>query len=103
MISNIPCEYTVIRGEKVMRIEIPQLITNNENVNKAFRIAISDIVASIATHKDGLLQEPQEVIYAGLGYDKPWTRDAVMLWICGSTSAPTRRWTRITSKPSWKC
>lgn len=66
-----------------MRIEIPQLITNNENINKAFRIAISDIVASIATHKDGLLTEPQEVIYAGLGYDMPWTRDAAInVWNC---------------------
>lgn len=66
-----------------MRIEIPQLITNNEEVNKAFRIAVSDIVASIAFHKDGLLNEHREVIYAGLGYDKPWTRDAAInVWNC---------------------
>lgn len=66
-----------------MRVNIPQLITNNDDVNKAFRIAISDIVASIATHKDGLLKEPEEVIYAGLGYDKPWTRDAAInVWNC---------------------
>lgn len=64
-----------------MRIEIPQLITNNEEVNRAFRIAVSDITANIVTHKDGLLTEPKEVIYAGLGYDMPWTRDAsINVW-----------------------
>ena len=66
-----------------MKINIPQLITNNESINKAFRIAISDIVASISMHKAGLLNEAAEVIYAGLGYDKPWTRDAAInVWNC---------------------
>lgn len=66
-----------------MRINIPQLKTNNENINKAFRIAMSDIVANIATYKDGLLKDACEVIYAGLGYDKPWTRDAAInVWNC---------------------
>ena len=52
-----------------MNIRIPQLVTNNEDVNKAFRIAISDIIASIAIHKNGILEEAKEVIYAGLGYE----------------------------------
>ena len=66
-----------------MNITIPQLITNDDSINKAFRIAISDIVANIAMHKDGLLNELSEVIYAGLGYDKPWTRDAAInVWNC---------------------
>lgn len=66
-----------------MKIEIPQLITDNYNMNTAFRIAISDIVLNIATHKAGLLNEPKEVIYAGLGYPAPWTRDgAINVWNC---------------------
>lgn len=66
-----------------MKIEIPQLITNNEDINRAFRIAVSDIVGSIALHKDELLAKPKEVIYAGLGYDTPWTRDAAInVWNC---------------------
>lgn len=66
-----------------MRIEIPQLITNNEDINKAFRIAISDVIASINLHKDGLLDKEKEVIYAGMGYDMPWTRDAAInVWNC---------------------
>lgn len=66
-----------------MNIRIPQLVTNNEDVNKAFRIAISDIIASIAIHKNGILEEAKEVIYAGLGYDNPWTRDAAInVWNC---------------------
>lgn len=66
-----------------MKMNIPQFISNNENINKAFRIAISDIVANIATYKDGILTKPEEVIFAGLGYDKPWTRDAAInVWNC---------------------
>lgn len=74
-----------IGGKRMNTVKyvIPQLITNNENINKAFRIAISDIVANILPYKDGLLSEPEEVIYAGLGYDKPWTRDAAInVWNC---------------------
>ena len=64
-----------------MKIEIPQLTTNNEEVNRAFRIAVSDITANIIKRKDGTLTVPEDVIYAGLGYDKPWTRDtAINVW-----------------------
>jgi len=68
-----------------MKVEIPQLITNNEEINRAFRIAVSDIIANFAMHKDGLLKEHQEVIYAGMGYEMPWTRDAAInVWnACG--------------------
>ncbi len=64
-----------------MKIEIPQLITNNIEVNKAFRIAVSDIVANITLHSSSLFDESKEVIYAGIGYNKPWTRDAsINVW-----------------------
>ena len=68
-----------------MKIEIPQMITNKIEVNKAFRTAISDIVSNFAIHKDGFLTEAQEVIYAGMWYVKPWTRDAAInVWnACG--------------------
>lgn len=66
-----------------MKIELPQLITNNDDINRAFRIAVSDIIANITMHKDGLLKEPKEVIYAGMGYIMPWTRDAAInVWNC---------------------
>lgn len=68
-----------------MKVEIPQLITNNEDINRAFRIAISDIIANFSMHKDGFLEESKEVIYAGMGYEMPWTRDAsINVWnACG--------------------
>ncbi len=66
-----------------MKVNIPQLITNNENINKAFRIAVSDIISNVALYKDGILTEPKEVICAGLGYNTPWTRDgAINVWNC---------------------
>lgn len=64
-----------------MNVNIPQLITNDENINKAFRIAVSDIISNITFFKDGILKEEKEVICAGLGYDTPWTRDsAINVW-----------------------
>ena len=72
-----------------MRIEIPQLETNDDNINKAFRTAYSDIIASIWKHKDGLLKEEKEVILAGMGYCSPWTRDAAInVWNCGGVLFP---------------
>ena len=56
----------------------PFLVTDNDAVNKAYRIAIADLRANILPFKDGLLDEEKPVIIAGLGYVTPWTRDAAI-------------------------
>ena len=56
----------------------PFLVTDNDAVNKAYRIAIADLQANILPFKDGLLDEEKPVIIAGLGYVTPWTRDAAI-------------------------
>lgn len=61
-----------------MRYNLPVLTTDNQSVNKAFRIAYSDIMANIVRTKSGLLECEAEVIYAGMGYKSPWTRDAAI-------------------------
>lgn len=64
-----------------MNIEIPQLVTDNIDVNKAFRIAYSDLVSNIVLYKDGLLEKEELVLQAGLRYSTPWTRDAsINVW-----------------------
>ncbi len=56
----------------------PSLHTNDPAINRAYRIALGDLLGNIQPFKDGLLEEPQPVILAGLDYDTPWTRDAAI-------------------------
>ena len=52
--------------------------TDNDNVNKAYYTAVSDLAANIRPFRDGLLKERQPVMIAGYGYTTPWTRDAAI-------------------------
>lgn len=50
--------------------------TDNEKINIAYHIAVSDLYGNIKPFKDGLLNEEKPVMIAGMGYCTPWTRDA---------------------------
>ena len=52
--------------------------TDNDKVNTAYHIAVSDLYGNIKPFKGGLLEEEKPVIIAGMGYDTPWTRDAAI-------------------------
>jgi glycogen debranching enzyme len=52
--------------------------TSNPAVNRAYRVAMGDLIGNIRPFRDGLLEEPQPVVLAGLDYDTPWTRDAAI-------------------------
>ena len=54
------------------------LRSGNSSLEKAFRIAVGDIYGNIALYKGELSDFPESVILAGLGYDRPWTRDAAI-------------------------
>jgi glycogen debranching enzyme len=70
-------------------IKPPFLHTDNDTVNKAFRIAIGDLATNILNYKSGLMQEEAPAIMAGLNYDRPWTRDtAINVWNFGGLVAP---------------
>lgn len=45
-------------------------------IEKAYRIAIGDIMTNVNMYKSGVLKESQYCILAGLEYNEPWTRDA---------------------------
>jgi glycogen debranching enzyme len=71
------------------RFLYPSLHTNDTRVNRAYRIALGDLVGNIQPFHDGLLQEPKPVILAGLDYDTPWTRDAAInVWNGGGLLWP---------------
>jgi len=57
-------------------VSVPYLQTDNPQINRAFRIAIGDVMGNVGMHRSGLLQSRQLVILAGLDYARPWTRDA---------------------------
>lgn len=70
-------------------MNIPYLITDNDKINKAYRMAIATLVANIQPFKDGILNEEKPVIIAGYGYDTPWTRDAAInTWNAGGLICP---------------
>jgi len=59
------------------------LVMNSSNaaVNRAYRVVMGDLLSNIRPFRDGLLDEPQPVLLAGLDYDTPWTRDsAINAW-----------------------
>lgn len=61
--------------------KIPHLKTGNAQADKAFRIALGDLLGNIVPFKDGLLKKEEEVIIAGMDYCTPWTRDAAInIW-----------------------
>lgn len=67
----------------------PYLVTDNRSVNRAYRMAISNLFGNIMPFKDGILENAQPCILAGLGYSTPWTRDtAINTWNAGGLVCP---------------
>ena len=64
-----------------MLLNIPDIKTDSEILEKAYRIAAGDISGNITLFKSGLLKKEVPCILAGLDYDTPWTRDtAINVW-----------------------
>lgn len=57
----------------------PYLISNNVDINKAYRLAVSTVLCNIIPCK--CEKSENEVVVAGLEYPVPWTRDgAINVW-----------------------
>lgn len=70
-------------------MNFPYLITDNKNINTAYRLAVANLAANILPFKDGILEKEEPVIIAGLGYKTPWTRDAAInTWNAGGLVCP---------------
>lgn len=61
----------------------PYIKTDNEKINTAYHIAVSDLYGNIKPYKGGLLEKETPVIIAGMGYCTPWTRDAAINTVNG--------------------
>lgn len=59
-------------------LPFPEMKTSNPAVNRAYRIAMGDLLGNVRMFRDGLLDQPLPVLLAGLDYDTPWTRDAAI-------------------------
>lgn len=53
-----------------------RFITNNDTINRAYKIAIGDLYANIG--EADVFGETKPVICAGFDYNTPWTRDAAI-------------------------
>ena len=51
------------------------LRTGNFEIDRAFRIAMGDMLGNVIHYKSGLLENPAPCLSAGLSYPDPWTRD----------------------------
>lgn len=58
--------------------KIPYFECDDKAVNDAFRLAIGCVTANVATIKSGILKCEEPCVMAGIGYAKPWTRDAAI-------------------------
>src|ERR1051325_330406 len=62
-------------------LPFPELKTSSQSINRAYRIAVGDVLGNICLFQDGLLDQPKPTLLAGLDYDTPWTRDtAINVW-----------------------
>ena len=52
------------------------LRTGNFEIDRAFRIAMGDMLGNVIHYKSGLLEKPAPCLSAGLSYPDPWTRDS---------------------------
>lgn len=67
----------------------PALETGQPGLDRAFRIAVGDLMGNIVHREGGLLEEAAPVILAGLDYRRPWTRDAsINAWNGASLLVP---------------
>lgn len=57
-------------------LPFPEMRTSDPAINRAYQIAMGDLTGNVRMFQDGLLEEAQPVLLAGLDYDTPWTRDA---------------------------
>jgi hypothetical protein len=54
------------------------LRTGNFEIDRAFRIAMGDMLGNVIHYKSGLLEKPLPCLSAGLSYPDPWTRDTAL-------------------------
>jgi glycogen debranching enzyme len=59
-------------------LPFPEMRTLDPAINRAYRIALGDLIGNVRLFQDGLLDAPRPVLLAGLDYDTPWTRDAAI-------------------------
>ncbi len=70
--------------EKRQNYYFPVLKTNDDAIDTiahTFNIAIGDIMSNIRPYKNGLVRKEEALLFAGLDYYGPWTRDAAInIW-----------------------
>ena len=60
----------------------PFFVSDNKQLNEAFRIAVGDIAGNIVPYKGGVLKAEKPCLMAGLDYEQPWTRDTAINIAC---------------------
>lgn len=62
-------------------IFLPSLSINQDQTHplvKVYRIAMGDILGNVQHQQAGVLQQEEPILFAGLVYGQPWTRDAAI-------------------------
>ena len=77
------------RETDMLPLPLPLLETGQPTLDRAWRIALGDIVGNVVPYKDGLLERQAPCLMAGLDYPTPWTRDASLnTWFAAGLLMP---------------
>ena len=57
---------------------LPVFTCDQENLTRAFRLALGTLAANMQMRQEGVLTEPRPCLMAGLDYPTAWTRDAAI-------------------------
>ena len=72
-----------------MLADIPGFHHEDENLNRAFQLALGAMTINTRHLSAGLLKEPVPCLMAGLEYATPWTRDAAInVWLAAARLDP---------------
>ncbi len=73
--------YAILKENEKDYKDMIYFYSDNLTLNKAYTVAIADIVMNTKPYQGGLLTSKQPCIIAGMGYNTPWTRDcAINVW-----------------------
>ena len=61
-----------------MLADIPDFSCGNEELERAWHLALGGLTVNTRRIRAGLLKEPAPCLMAGMEYDTPWTRDAAI-------------------------
>lgn len=73
----------------MLPLPLPMLESDQPTLDRAWRIALGDVMGNVLPYQNGLLDHEAPCLMAGLDYPTPWTRDASLnTWFAAGLILP---------------